>query len=179
MKKLLAIAFSVLMLFSVVGCDDLTTGISEDQASSTVINSVNPLSTPSPTPTPSPSLTPTPSPTPIPAAEPQPAESVYEQPVQEEPAQEEYVYEEPEPVQETSIPDAPVYEEPVYEEPAYEEPAYEEPVYEEPQGDLVWIPTRGGKKYHSRSGCSGMKDPAQVTRDAAISQGFDACKKCY
>lgn len=49
----------------------------------------------------------------------------------------------------------------------------------ETQGQTVWIPTNGGKKYHSKSTCSNMKNPAQVTRDEAISRGFDACKKCY
>jgi len=43
---------------------------------------------------------------------------------------------------------------------------------------MVWIPTNGGKKYHSNSGCSGMKNPVQVTISEAISRGFDACKKC-
>ena len=44
---------------------------------------------------------------------------------------------------------------------------------------MVWIPTKGGKKYHKSSGCSNMEDPIQVTKSEAISQGFDACKKCY
>ena len=42
----------------------------------------------------------------------------------------------------------------------------------------VWIPTNGGKKYHSKPGCSNMKDPVQVTVREAISRGFDACKRC-
>ena len=44
---------------------------------------------------------------------------------------------------------------------------------------LVWIPTKGGKKYHKKASCSNMIDPDQVTLDEAISRGFDACKKCY
>ena len=44
---------------------------------------------------------------------------------------------------------------------------------------LVWIPTKGGKKYHRRSGCSNMKGPIQVTVSEAESQGFTPCKKCY
>ena len=44
---------------------------------------------------------------------------------------------------------------------------------------LVWIPTNGGKKYHSNSGCSGMKDPIQVTKSKAVSQGFSPCGRCY
>lgn len=46
-------------------------------------------------------------------------------------------------------------------------------------GGTVWIPTNGGTKYHSKSSCSGMKNPRQVTRDEAVAQGFTACKKCY
>lgn len=46
-------------------------------------------------------------------------------------------------------------------------------------GELVWIPTNGGKKYHSKSTCSNMNNPKEVTKSTAISQGFSACKKCY
>lgn len=45
-------------------------------------------------------------------------------------------------------------------------------------GGMVWIPQKGSK-YHSHSGCSGMKNPSQVTLDKAISLGYTACKKCY
>lgn len=44
---------------------------------------------------------------------------------------------------------------------------------------MVWIPTKGGKKYHSKSSCSGMIDPIQVTKTEAINQGFTACGRCY
>ncbi len=48
------------------------------------------------------------------------------------------------------------------------------------KGDnLVWIPTNGGTKYHSRSGCSKMKNPRQVTKATAESSGYTPCKKCY
>lgn len=43
----------------------------------------------------------------------------------------------------------------------------------------VWIPTNGGTKYHSNPNCSKMKNPIEVTKDEAISQGFGACKRCY
>lgn len=43
---------------------------------------------------------------------------------------------------------------------------------------MVWIP-QSGAKYHSRSGCSNMKNPSQVTLDQAISWGYDACKRCH
>lgn len=44
--------------------------------------------------------------------------------------------------------------------------------------DLVWI-CDTGKKYHSKSTCSNMNYPYQVTKDEAISSERDACKKCY
>lgn len=50
---------------------------------------------------------------------------------------------------------------------------------EETQGEMVWIPTKGGTKYHSRSNCSNMIDPEYVSKESAISQGFEACKRCY
>lgn len=48
-----------------------------------------------------------------------------------------------------------------------------------PQSGTVWIPTNGGTKYHSKSTCSGMNDPQQVTVEEAKSLGFEPCKKCY
>ncbi|MBQ7767593.1 MAG: MBL fold metallo-hydrolase [Oscillospiraceae bacterium] len=48
----------------------------------------------------------------------------------------------------------------------------------EPVGDMVWIP-KTGKKYHSSSSCSNMKNPSKVTRSQAIQMGYDPCKKCY
>ena len=44
---------------------------------------------------------------------------------------------------------------------------------------LVWIPTKGGKKYHKTSTCSGMNGPIQVTVSEAENRGFTPCKKCY
>lgn len=41
-------------------------------------------------------------------------------------------------------------------------------------GDLVWIPTHGGTKYHRSASCSNMIDPIQVSRDTAIANGFTA-----
>lgn len=55
--------------------------------------------------------------------------------------------------------------------------ADEEP--EESEGDWVWIPTNGGRKYHSKRTCSGMEDPQLVEREEAQRLGFDACAKCY
>lgn len=48
----------------------------------------------------------------------------------------------------------------------------------EPAKEMVWIP-RTGSKYHSRSSCSNMKNPSQVTIDQAKSSGYSPCKKCY
>lgn len=44
---------------------------------------------------------------------------------------------------------------------------------------MVWIPTNGGTKYHTHSGCSNMIDPIEVTQSEAESQGFTPCKRCH
>ncbi len=46
------------------------------------------------------------------------------------------------------------------------------------QDTMVWIPTNGGTKYHSKSSCSKMKNPDYVTKSEAISKGFEPCKRC-
>ncbi len=46
-----------------------------------------------------------------------------------------------------------------------------------PGEPLVWIP-KSGSKYHSKSTCSGMKNPSQVSLDVAQSLGYTPCKKC-
>lgn len=43
---------------------------------------------------------------------------------------------------------------------------------------MVWIP-KSGKKYHSSSSCSNMKNPSQVTIEKAQSLGYTPCSKCY
>lgn len=45
-------------------------------------------------------------------------------------------------------------------------------------GTMVWIP-KSGSKYHSRSSCSNMRNPGQVTLDEAIRRGYDSCSKCH
>jgi hypothetical protein len=50
---------------------------------------------------------------------------------------------------------------------------------QEPVETMVWIPTKGGTKYHSRSSCSGMDDPDEVTVTDAVARGFTKCKKCW
>ena len=44
--------------------------------------------------------------------------------------------------------------------------------------EMVWIPS-SGSKYHSKSSCSNMKNPTQVTKDEAERRGYTPCKKCY
>ncbi len=44
--------------------------------------------------------------------------------------------------------------------------------------NLVWIPN-SGSKYHSRSGCSNMKNPTQVSKSEAENRGYEPCKKCW
>lgn len=44
--------------------------------------------------------------------------------------------------------------------------------------DMVWIPS-SGTKYHSKSTCSNMKNPKQVTKEEAEEDGYEPCKKCY
>lgn len=65
---------------------------------------------------------------------------------------------------------------PVVTEPA---PAAPAPAQPQQQEVMVWIPTHGGTKYHSRSSCSGMEDPQQVTLEEAQALGFTPCKRCH
>ena len=44
---------------------------------------------------------------------------------------------------------------------------------------MVWIPTKGGTKYHTHAGCSNMDDPNYVTQAKAESLGFTPCKRCH
>ncbi len=53
------------------------------------------------------------------------------------------------------------------------------PSQEESTGNLVWVPTNGGTKYHSKSSCSNMKDPIQVSPETAKSNGYTPCGRCY
>ena len=47
-----------------------------------------------------------------------------------------------------------------------------------PKPQMVWVVSTG-KKYHSKSTCSNMKSPMQITKTDAIKQGYTPCKKCY
>ena len=51
-------------------------------------------------------------------------------------------------------------------------------VSSEPISQMVWI-SEHGTKYHRNSRCSNMKNPWQVTKEQAVSQGREPCKKCY
>lgn len=42
----------------------------------------------------------------------------------------------------------------------------------------VWVPIKGGTKYHRNPSCSGMTNPVQVTLDEAHAQGYHACGRC-
>lgn len=50
---------------------------------------------------------------------------------------------------------------------------------EDEQEEMVWIPTNGGTKYHSKKSCRQMKDPECVPISEAIRRGFDPCKICH
>lgn len=43
---------------------------------------------------------------------------------------------------------------------------------------LCWQPMLGGKKYHKTAGCN-MDGPRLVTPEAAQTQGFDPCGRCW
>jgi hypothetical protein len=44
---------------------------------------------------------------------------------------------------------------------------------------MVWIPTRGGTKYHKTNTCSNMVEPYDVPVSEAVRLGFTPCKRCY
>lgn len=53
------------------------------------------------------------------------------------------------------------------------------PVIQQQSSVMVWIPTNGGHRYHSKSTCSGMIDPECVPLDQAEALGFTPCGRCY
>lgn len=58
-------------------------------------------------------------------------------------------------------------------------PEIEENKATEPTEEMVWIPTNGGGKYHSRPSCSGMKNPKEVPISQATARGLTPCKRCH
>lgn len=51
-------------------------------------------------------------------------------------------------------------------------------IYEPEYSVMVWIP-QSGSKYHSHAGCSGMKNPSQVSLESAQNMGYTPCSRCY
>lgn len=45
--------------------------------------------------------------------------------------------------------------------------------------EMVWVPADGEGKYHSKASCSGMVNPQQLTKEEAIQQGYQPCKRCH
>lgn len=111
-----------------------------------------PSATPSPTATPTATPTPTPSPTPTPTPTPESTPIPTPTPAPT-----------PEPQPESLV----VEDSPVV------------PNSDTPDSVMVWVPTNGGKKYHSNPSCSQMVNPQEVTLDEAIAMGFTPCKRCY
>ena len=46
-------------------------------------------------------------------------------------------------------------------------------------GQMVWIPTNGGDKYHTSASAHNMKNPENVSEAEAIRRGFGRCKICF
>jgi len=73
-----------------------------------------------------------------------------------------------------------ITETPIIEEaPTLEEDSALEETPAEEKETMVWIPTKGGKKYHSSETCSNMSNPREVTLSEAEENGFTACKHCH
>ena len=53
------------------------------------------------------------------------------------------------------------------------------PDHNETGANLVWVPTKGGTKYQSKSSCSGMEEPMQVSVETATANGYTPCKRCH
>ena len=49
---------------------------------------------------------------------------------------------------------------------------------EETKTEMVWV-SKTGSKYHSKSSCSNMKNPSQITKETAIARGLKPCSKCH
>lgn len=44
--------------------------------------------------------------------------------------------------------------------------------------EMVWV-SSSGSKYHSKSTCSNMKSPKQISVEEAKNKGYTACKNCH
>ncbi len=56
--------------------------------------------------------------------------------------------------------------------------ATQAPASSDQQETMVWV-SDSGKKYHSKSSCSNMSNPHQISLSDAQAQGYTPCKKCY
>lgn len=45
--------------------------------------------------------------------------------------------------------------------------------------DMVWVPNRGGTKYHDNESCGNMKGPSHIPKEEAVKRGYEPCKRCY
>lgn len=74
---------------------------------------------------------------------------------------------------------SPSYQYTSQEEPYSQTVSHNEAHNYESSTEMVWIPTNGGIRYHTRSYCSNMKAPEYVSIDTAIEKGFTPCGNCY
>lgn len=56
--------------------------------------------------------------------------------------------------------------------------ATQAPASSDQQETMVWV-SDSGKKYHSKSSCSNMSNPHQISLSDAQAQGYTPCKKCH
>ena len=56
--------------------------------------------------------------------------------------------------------------------------ATQAPSSSDQQETMVWV-SDSGKKYHSKSSCSNMSNPHQISLSDAQAQGYTPCKKCH
>lgn len=141
----------------------------------------DPVIEPEPTPEPIPEIPAEPEPVPEIPAEPEPAPLPEPEPVAETPPvieEEPIVYNDPPVTYDDYSPIIPAYNTtPSY--PSDNSSSVTVPEHEETAGHLVWVPVNGGKKYHTKSSCSGMIDPMQVSIETAVANGFTPCKRCH
>lgn len=49
---------------------------------------------------------------------------------------------------------------------------------EQEESRLVWVPTDGGKRYHTRKTCSSMLSPRKISERNASAMGIELCGHC-
>lgn len=179
-KRLMALLGAALLLFSLAACGGepssgtRTAGFSISTAEPVSV----PTEKPTPTPTAEPTSAPTEKPTPAPTEEPTPKPTEKPTPTPtEKPTPKPTEKPTPKPTEKptpepTKKPSAQTDEK-------ANEGSVTVPKQSETGENLVWVPTKGGKKYHSYSGCSNMIDPIQVSVETAVKNGFTPCKRCH